>query len=197
MIRSVLMCASTLVAQGCAMTFELDEFTAYAPTQGAQHTAAVELCLAPGLATTVVRVEIADNFDAMLGPRLVANAEATARAAFDDVRVSSASADAAAAGDRGRLTVRFGGSATDLQTLYAFSEASTTIDLEWTLENRAGNVVWLGTIRGEGRANVGNAFTARGKAEDRFQRALDDVFAKSLESLRTSPEILAWVTGGS
>jgi len=195
MIRSTLL-VLTLLAQSCAMTRTIDDLDPFEPAAGFPHAAAVELVLAPGLAETVVRVELADTFVAHLGPTLVVDAEATIRAAFAQVSLPTPEEKRGAAGKHGTLTLRFVGSATDA-SLGAFSDATTTIDIEWTLEGRSGDLVWVGTIRGTGVAASGNAFNARSKAEKRFQLALDDVFAKSLETLRTAPEIRAWVAGGT
>lgn len=196
MLRIATLLLAGLLTSACAMTRELEDFEAFVPSQGTRHPVAVELHLAPDLATKVVRVEIGDDFDAHIGPKLVRDAEATVRAAFQEVHVTGGPASAAA-GNSGTLALRFIGSATEIPSLYAFSEACTSVDLEWTLADRNGVTLWLATIRGEGRANAGNAFNAAGKAEKRFQLALDDAFARSLESLRTAAEIRAWVTGGA
>lgn len=61
----------------------------------------------------------------------------------------------------------------------AFSEARTSIGIEWKLLNTRGESVWVETIQGEGLGTPGNMFTGEERQKERFKLALQDLFQKS------------------
>ncbi len=69
----------------------------------------------------------------------------------------------------------------------AFSKATTSIGIEWTLARVSGTPVWVETIKGVGVGKAGNVFTAEGHQKKRFQSALEDLFKKTQEAMLSSP----------
>jgi hypothetical protein len=68
----------------------------------------------------------------------------------------------------------------------AFSEARTSIGIEWKLLNNRGELVWVETIQGEGLGTPGNMFTGKERQKERFQLALQDLFQKSQKAMLNS-----------
>jgi hypothetical protein len=68
----------------------------------------------------------------------------------------------------------------------AFSQASTSIGIEWNLMRKSGESVWIESIKGVGIGQAGNIFTGSHHQEKRFQAALQDLFEKSQEAMLSS-----------
>ena len=60
----------------------------------------------------------------------------------------------------------------------------TTIVLEWKLEDNKNNLIWIDTVKGEGRSTVPG-----GDGEDANTMLLDDLFRNSFQAMKSSPEI--------
>lgn len=75
---------------------------------------------------------------------------------------------------------------------WASSDVDTTISIEWTLTDRVGETVWLGTVHGTTRGETGNVFSIKRKSCAQLQDALKDVFKRSFQRMSTAPEITAF-----
>ena len=62
-------------------------------------------------------------------------------------------------------------------------ESITTIVLEWKLEDNQNNLIWIDTVKGEGRSTVPSY------DEDVNTVLLDDLFRNSFQAMKSSPEI--------
>jgi NADH dehydrogenase/NADH:ubiquinone oxidoreductase subunit G len=59
----------------------------------------------------------------------------------------------------------------------------TTIVLEWKLEDKENNLIWIDTVKGEVRTAEPN------KDEDANRMLLSDLFRNSFQAMKSSPEI--------
>jgi hypothetical protein len=75
----------------------------------------------------------------------------------------------------------------------AFSESIFIIVLEWKLEDNQGNTIWIDSIKGEGRAEIGNIYNHKKKAAEQIEILLKDLFSKSFQAMKASPEITRFV----
>jgi hypothetical protein len=65
--------------------------------------------------------------------------------------------------------------------------------LEWKLEDTKGNVIWIGSIKGEGRAEQGNIYNHKKKAAEQIEMLLKDLFSKSFQAMKSSPAITQFI----
>ncbi|MDT7044299.1 hypothetical protein [Candidatus Nitronereus thalassa] len=70
-----------------------------------------------------------------------------------------------------------------------FHEAVLTATLEWTLKDVKGDILWIDSVRGEGRANEGNMFTRTSNFERRIKALHEDLFRKTFQAMEASHEI--------
>jgi len=68
----------------------------------------------------------------------------------------------------------------------AFSEAKTSISVEWKLAEVSGKAVWVESIKGVGTGKAGNVFTGKEHMKERFKMALQDLFEKSQNAMLSS-----------
>ena len=68
----------------------------------------------------------------------------------------------------------------------AFSEAKTSVGVEWNLSDLSGNAVWVKTVKGIGLGKGGNVFTHKEHQKKRLKKALQDLFEKSQKAILTS-----------
>ena len=66
-------------------------------------------------------------------------------------------------------------------------DSITTIVLEWKLEDNKNNLIWIDTVKGEGRSTVPS------DDEDANTVLLDDLFRNSFQAMKSSPEIRKFV----
>jgi hypothetical protein len=59
----------------------------------------------------------------------------------------------------------------------------TIIFLEWKLEDKENNLIWVDTVKGEGKA------TTPQKDEETNRMLLSDLFRNSFQAMKSSPEI--------
>ena len=78
-------------------------------------------------------------------------------------------------------------------SMSAFDKSEYVIDVEWTLEDRQGNLVWLKTIRGKAKNAAGSLGSIRLQAGKRIRAALEDLFGKTYEAIRIAPAIREFV----
>jgi hypothetical protein len=72
-----------------------------------------------------------------------------------------------------------------------FQEQTTSIELEWTLKDLKGDIVWIDIVTGEGKGRMGNPARKSGKKaqEKQVQAVMRDLFLKSFDAISTSVEI--------
>ena len=68
----------------------------------------------------------------------------------------------------------------------AFDTAEFAIDVEWTLEDRQGDLIWLRTLRGRVRNASGTTGSMRSQAGKRIRPALKELFAATHEAISGS-----------
>lgn len=133
-----------------------------------------------------------DTFRIPLGDQLAKNSVELASALFSRVITTNAEEPIATAGVDAVLTARVVLVERTVGAT-AFGESVLSVVLEWKLEDLSGNVIWIDSIKGEGRANSGNVFTHNANAEKQIQLLLEDLFTKSFEAIMSSPEIKQFV----
>jgi hypothetical protein len=67
------------------------------------------------------------------------------------------------------------------------NELVTTVSIEWTIRDAARNLLWVGTIDGEGRGETGWGPIKRGMM--RLRAAMRQAFRNASVKIRDSPEI--------
>jgi hypothetical protein len=73
--------------------------------------------------------------------------------------------------------------------MWAWTDASATLLLEWTLKDASGQTVWAETIKGEGTGKLGTAFSQISNAEARNAAMIEDAFKKSHQAISASADI--------
>lgn len=68
----------------------------------------------------------------------------------------------------------------------AFSEARTSVGVEWKITDLSGKAVWVETIKGLGVGTGGNLFTYKGNQREILQMALQDLFEKTQNAMLSS-----------
>ena len=103
-------------------------------------------------------------------------------------RLTSAGTASGAADAQAVLIPRF----VDLsatKTMGAFSTRELTILLEWTVKDKTGRTVWIGTVQGTGKNHMGNGFTYKTDLREIIHYALEDLAHKSVADMDSSPEL--------
>jgi hypothetical protein len=72
---------------------------------------------------------------------------------------------------------------------FAWSEAVTTIVLEWTLLDSKDNIVWADTIRADAKGKLGSRSSQDSNDEKRTQQAIEKVFYDSFVAISKAQEI--------
>jgi hypothetical protein len=122
-----------------------------------------------------------------LGDQLAKHAVELARALFSSVITTNEGSPIATTGADAVLTprvvlvVRAEG-----VTVGVFGKSVLSGVLEWKFEDASGNVIWIDSIQGEGR-------TVMTDIEKQGQLLLEDLFRKSFEAIKSSPEIRQFV----
>lgn len=183
-----------LFATGCTTTYKIDSDPAMDYTAHNKIDLRIQLHMSDGFSGYMWehKMALGDTSRMGMGPALSSNAEAMATGLFRDVVVSRGSSDSPPGGVDAVLTPRVVSVERAMGTT-AFSDMKTIIDLEWTLADAEGNLIWVDTIQGVGKAKTGNLFTHRSEARKQGNRAIQDVFQKSVEAIMSSPEIQAFV----
>jgi hypothetical protein len=136
---------------------------------------------------SMVKKMMGDKFVFPIGEPLVVNAEAMAREAFQQVTVTRGSAANAGSGVDCVLTPTLSGAEQGMSA-WAFDPVDLTIDVEWRLTDAAGKPLWVQTVRGVTRDNLGNAFTHKKEARQRVNKTIQDLYRKSLLAITSAPE---------
>jgi hypothetical protein len=75
------------------------------------------------------------------------------------------------------------------QKAFAFSKRELVIMIEWTAKDKAGKTVWIDTIQGSAKHNIGNAFTYKNDLKLIVADASKNVADESAKKMSLSPEI--------
>jgi hypothetical protein len=190
----VFVLVATLFATGCTHIYKVPDVSL--KTQGSDYVIDKKIDLAVNLsvtedfkATKWEKHMMGDTFIIPIGDQLVRNASELSGILFKDVMVDSAPVSPGSTRQvDATLTPRVVGIERALGA-HAFAESIFTVVLEWKLEDAQNNVVWADSVKGEGRANTGNIFTHSSNAEKQTEMLLKDLFRKSFQAIRMSPEI--------
>lgn len=149
----------------------------------------VNLCLTEEFrATKWEKHSMGDTFVIAIGDQLAKNASELSDILFKDVVVTNTPATGGTRRVDAIVTPRV--AVIERSTgATAFGESIFTVVLEWKLEDAQNNMIWIDSIMGEGRAATGNVFTHKSNAEKQIEMLLKDLFSKSFQAIRASPEI--------
>ena len=112
-----------------------------------------------------------DTFLLEIGQQLAKNSNELASILFKNVITT----DAAVGKTNGRIDA--------LLTPRVVAFEKTIIFLEWKLEDKENNLIWVDTVKGEGKA------TTPQKDEETNRMLLSDLFRNSYQAMKSSPEI--------
>jgi len=199
-IRQLSICvvlAATLLTTGCTNIYRIPDVSLR--NQGSEYSVdkkinlAVNLCLTDELKAAKWEKHImGDTYIIPIGNQLAKNASELSDILFRDVVVTSTPVPVGTRHADAVLTPRV----IAIERSYgatAFGESILTIVFEWKLEDSQSNPIWVDSIKGEGRLNVGNYFTHKGNAEEQVEMLLKDLFGKSFQAMKASPEIRQFV----
>lgn len=185
---------ATLLVTGCTHIYKVPDVSI--KNQGSDYVMDKKIDLAVNLSVTEdfkstkwEKHMMGDTIIIPIGDQLVRNASELSEILFKDVMVDSA--PVSPVGTRQvdtTLTPRVVGIERTLGA-HALAESIFTVVLEWKLEDAQSNVVWVDSVKGEGRANTGNIFTQSSNIEKQTEMLLKDLFRKSFQVIRMSPEI--------
>ena len=149
----------------------------------------VNLCLTDEFrATKWEKHSMGDTFVIAIGDQLAKNASELSDILFKDVVVTNTPATGGTRRVDAIVTPRVVAIEKSMGAT-AFGESIFTVVLEWKLEDAQNNMIWIDSIKGEGRATTGNIFTHKSNAEEQVEMLLKDLFSKSFQAIRASPEI--------
>jgi PBP1b-binding outer membrane lipoprotein LpoB len=183
----------TLLITGCTFTYKVSTDPVADYSSGQKLPTSIELNLPDALCkyTWEHKTALGDSFRMELGPALSSNAEAMARGLFQAVTVSHGDPGSEKSSTAAILTPRVV-SVERAMGANSFSDMKTIIDLEWSLSDPKGNLIWVQTLQGIGKAKTGNIFSHKSEARKQGRLAIQDVFQKSAAAITNSPEIRAF-----
>jgi hypothetical protein len=194
---AALVFATALFATGCTHVYTVPDVSL--KSQGSDYIVdkkidlAVNLCLSEELrAAKSENHALGDTFIIPIGEPLTKNTSELAEILFRDVVTTNAPVPAGTKKVDAILTPRVAAIERSMGA-HAFGESILTVVLEWKLEDTRNNMIWIDSIKGEGRANTGNVFTANSNAKKQAEMLLKDLFGKSFQAMKTSPEISQFV----
>lgn len=130
-----------------------------------------------------------DTFIIPLGDALTQNAESIARHVFTEVAVTQGANNEATSGGKAMLTPKMV-LAERTMGATAFGASVLSVILEWKLEDRMGNTIWIDTVKGESEENTGNIFTHKSNARKQIEECMTNLFQNSYQALSSSVEIM-------
>lgn len=185
-----LVLAFLLIASACTHVYDAPEgtVTSYEPS-------ATKIPLNVGLVLTDEfkaskweRSSMGDTFVMPIGENLARNSEALAKQTFSNVTVAKSQNGFSTANVSAILTPRL--AALDQnQAAWAFGKSTLVVILEWEMRTPDGDLIWVDSVKGEGKNSGGNSFTHAGQAEERIEQAVDMLFASSYQTISKSKEI--------
>jgi len=132
---------------------------------------------------------IGDTFVVPVGEQLALNSEALARRVFRTVSVRQGSDSGTVPAQEDALLIPKVIFLEQSAGVTAFSDAVYTVAVEWSLKTASGSIIWVDTVKGEGRTKDGNVFTMWDNMKERARLALDDLFLKSFRAMTTARPI--------
>lgn len=129
-----------------------------------------------------------DTYRLPLGSTLSENAEIVTREVFKDVVVTKGGTKALKANVVAVLMPKVT-SVERSPIMRAWEIAETIIYIEWNLTNLQGEVIWVSTIKGVGRAKQGIYLNLKKQTQKQVQKAVEDLFLKTFDAMSSSPEI--------
>jgi len=76
------------------------------------------------------------------------------------------------------------------QKIYAFSNRELVVILEWTVLDRSGKTLWVGTIEASAKRHMGNAFTHGKNMRKIREDVVADAVRKSVEAIGSVPGLM-------
>jgi hypothetical protein len=185
--------AVLLLAAGCTHVYTVPDVSLKA--EGGQYVVdkkidlAVDLCLTDDFKTTKWESHMqGDTFIIPIGQQLTKNVTELSDILFRDVAVTEAPG---APGKRPADVVLTPKVVAIERSNAAFKGGETvlTLVLQWKIEDVRNKLIWIDSIKAEGKTKAGSAFSMGSVAEKQAGLLLKDLCAKSLEAMRSSPEI--------
>jgi hypothetical protein len=87
------------------------------------------------------------------------------------------------------LTPRFVDLGARMEGITSFANYDLYVFLEWTAKDASGKTIWLDTVEGSARHQVGNLFTARKNGRIIAHDAVKDLAARSASRISSSAEL--------
>lgn len=129
-----------------------------------------------------------DTWRLPLGENLTRNADNMARQLFTSVTLENAPNDAAIPGVDATLIPKM--TAFEQSSgAFAWTEATTSIVMQWTLKDAKNGVIWADTLRADVKGSLGTAFTRNANTDKRTAEAIEKVFHDSFAAISAAPEI--------
>ena len=185
--------AGAFLASGCSHNYSIPDVSLR--NQGGEYVMekkidlVVNLCLTDEFrATKWEKHSMGDTFVIDIGDQLAKNVSELSDILFKDVVVTDTPSTGRARRVDAIITPRVVAMERTMGAT-AFGESIFTVVLEWKLEDDQNNMIWIDSIKGEGRAATGNIFTHKSNAEKQVEMLLKDLFSKSFQAIRASPEI--------
>ena len=132
-------------------------------------------------------IQLGDRYEYEMGDALRSGAEASVRSLCRDVVINAPNAPPLM-GDI-VVTPRVAAVITSPFQFGAHTERVTTVSIEWTVRDAAGNLLWVGTIDGEGQSEQGTAFNRGSSAMKRLRAATEQAFQNASLRIRDSPDV--------
>ncbi len=120
----------------------------------------------------------------VIGPVLKENTARLAKATFAQMASDRATA-------QGVLTAKVVGVEQSIPNI-GFQPCEMVISMEWELTDRSGKVIWVRTVQGRGIEDWRTNLTVESDTNKRAKRAMDDLFKKTYDEIKSSPEIHRW-----
>lgn len=188
MLVSFLAITLVLLTSGCAGNFRYTIPDVSLQGQGAEFSIdkkldiKVNLCLSDELRAT-------KHGDAIqLGEQLAKNSQELSEMLFESIEVTKIPIKSEVQQIDAILTPKVSVIERSLGAT-ALSESIFTIVMEWKLEDADNNIIWVDSIKGEGRESTGNIFNHKSKMEQQIEKLLKDLFSKSFRLIKESQEI--------
>ncbi len=135
---------------------------------------------------------LGDTFKMPLGKNLCFNAESMFKKAFtkvitthDNSTIVTNDADMAVEAKLISFDFAFG--------MTVFHEAKQVINVEWTMTDPGGNIIWVDTIQGVGTASTGGIISYKNDAKKNAYKLTTDLYKKTYEAIIESREIQNYV----
>lgn len=73
---------------------------------------------------------------------------------------------------------------------FAFSSRELVLNVEWTVRDPSGKVIWIGTVQGTAKRHMGNAFTYAHNAKKILELSAQNMADESAATISSAPELL-------